>query len=140
MISFDPPMYMLAPSQPLPASYHIRVNEPSPTGLLMGPYPPFKGVAATTLEGPNAVLASIVLASQGIEKHDRHLERRLPVSGLECCPACHPERSEGSLCPSSQILRFAQDDRHSLQMSSGSLVDFDTITLRLSCNMSLIIL
>ena len=23
---------------------------------------------------------------------------------------CHPERSEGSLCPSSQILRFAQDD------------------------------
>jgi hypothetical protein len=24
--------------------------------------------------------------------------------------ACHPERSEGSLRPSSQILRFAQDD------------------------------
>ncbi len=24
---------------------------------------------------------------------------------------CHPERSEGSLCPSRQILRFAQDDK-----------------------------
>src|SRR5260221_12699867 len=23
----------------------------------------------------------------------RHLERRLPVSGLERCPGCHPERS-----------------------------------------------
>src|SRR6266852_1649171 len=41
----------------------------------------------------------------------RHLEIRLPVSGLERCPACHPERSEGSLRPSSQILRCAQDDR-----------------------------
>jgi hypothetical protein len=47
----------------------------------------------------------------------RHVERRLPVSGLERCPACHPERSEGSLRPSSQILRCAQDDRPSLQMS-----------------------
>src|SRR6266849_8070497 len=56
----------------------------------------------------------------------RHLERRLPVSVLEWCPACHPERSEGSLRPSSQILRCAQDDRpkaraqddrHYLQMS-----------------------
>ena len=26
----------------------------------------------------------------------RHLERRLPVSGLERGPPCHPERSEGS--------------------------------------------
>src|SRR5260370_4210695 len=25
--------------------------------------------------------------------------------------SCHPERSEGSLCPSRQILRFAQDDK-----------------------------
>src|SRR2546429_3167377 len=32
----------------------------------------------------------------------RHLERRLPVSGLERGPACHPERSEGSFRPSSQ--------------------------------------
>ena len=51
----------------------------------------------------------------------RHLERRLPVSGLECCPACHPERSEGPLRPSSQVLRFAQDDRPSLQMSRCQL-------------------
>ncbi len=47
----------------------------------------------------------------------RHLERRLPVSGLERCPGCHPERSEGSLCPASQTLRCAQGDRHSLQMN-----------------------
>jgi len=39
---------------------------------------------------------------------DRHLERRLPVSGLERWPGCHPERSEGSLCPASQTLRCAQ--------------------------------
>jgi len=32
----------------------------------------------------------------------RHLERRLPVIGLERCPGCHPERSEGSLRPASQ--------------------------------------
>src|SRR5881227_1315510 len=49
----------------------------------------------------------------------RHLERRLPVSGFESCPDCHPERSEGSLRPSSQILRCAQDDRHYLQMSGS---------------------
>ncbi len=47
----------------------------------------------------------------------RHLERRLPVSGRESCPACHPERSEGSGLPDGEILRFAQDDRHYLQMS-----------------------
>jgi len=39
------------------------------------------------------------------------------VSGLERCPGCHPERSEGSLRPSSQTLRCAQGDTHSLQMS-----------------------
>ncbi len=48
----------------------------------------------------------------------RRLEIRLPVSGLERGPACHPERSEESLRPASQILRCAQDDRHSLQMSN----------------------
>src|SRR5438128_10294290 len=48
-----------------------------------------------------------------------HLERRLPGSGLERCPGCHPERSEGSLRPSSQTLRCAQGDRHYLQMSTG---------------------
>ncbi len=47
----------------------------------------------------------------------RRLEIRLPVRGLGRCPACHPERSEGSLRPSSQTLRCAQGDRHSLQMS-----------------------
>src|SRR5260221_7078411 len=47
----------------------------------------------------------------------RCLERRLPGSGLERGPGCHPERSEGSLRPSSQTLRFAQGDRHSLQIS-----------------------
>ncbi len=46
----------------------------------------------------------------------RHLEIRLPVRGLERCPACHPERSEGSLRPSSQTFRCTQGDRHSLQM------------------------
>src|SRR6266566_6993720 len=48
----------------------------------------------------------------------RHLEIRLAVSGLERCPACHPERSEGSLRPASQILRCAQDDSQYLQMST----------------------
>ena len=71
----------------------------------------------------------------------RHLEIRLPVGGHTFCPCCHPERSEGSLyvrraasalsahacChpersegslyEPSQILRFAQDDKPSLQMS-----------------------
>src|SRR5712691_6715694 len=45
---------------------------------------------------------------------------KTPVSGLERGPACHPERSEGSLCSASQILRCAQDDRHDLQMSAAS--------------------
>jgi len=36
--------------------------------------------------------------------------RRFPVSGLERCPACHPERREGSGEPAAQILRGAQDD------------------------------
>jgi hypothetical protein len=40
------------------------------------------------------------------------------LSGLERCPGCHPERSEGSLHPSSQTLRFAQGDRHYLQISA----------------------
>ncbi len=47
----------------------------------------------------------------------RRLEIRLPVSGLEWCPGCHPERSEGSLRPSSQTLRFAQGDKYYLQVS-----------------------
>src|SRR6266851_6504697 len=50
-------------------------------------------------------------------RQTRHLERRLPVSGLERGPGCHPERSEGSLRPASQTLRCAQGDRPSLQMS-----------------------
>jgi hypothetical protein len=51
------------------------------------------------------------------------------VSGLERCPGCHPERSEGSLRPASQTLRgvyterseCAQGDRPSLQMSDVRL-------------------
>src|SRR5438128_12408552 len=49
----------------------------------------------------------------------RHLERRLPVSGLERCPACHPERSEGSRSLDEEILRCAQDDSPYLQMSKA---------------------
>src|SRR3989442_14306061 len=51
-------------------------------------------------------------------RHYRHLERRLPVSGLERDPGCHPERSEGSGEPAEEILRCAQDDSPSLQMSN----------------------
>ena len=51
---------------------------------------------------------------------NRHLERRFPVSGLVRCPACYPERSEGSGEPAAQILRCAQDDRYYLQMSMGT--------------------
>ncbi len=47
----------------------------------------------------------------------RYLERRLPVSGRERCPGCHPLLRSGSLCPASQTLRCAQGDRHSLQMN-----------------------
>ena len=39
------------------------------------------------------------------------------MSGLEKRPGCHPERSEGSRCPTSQILSAAKDDSHYLQMS-----------------------
>jgi len=53
----------------------------------------------------------------------RYLEIRLPVSGLESGFACHPERSEGSLRPASQILRFAQDDRPYLQTSVTIKID-----------------
>src|SRR5260370_27825684 len=64
----------------------------------------------------------------------RHLERRLPVSGLERYPGCHPfaalrassERSEGSFRPASQTLRCAQGDRPSLQMST---VSFASLTM-----------
>ncbi len=49
----------------------------------------------------------------------RCLEIRLPVSGLEWCPGCHPERSEGSGLTEAEILRCAQDDRHYLQLSDS---------------------
>src|ERR1700694_2523875 len=42
----------------------------------------------------------------------RHLEIRLPMSGLEKRPGCHPERSEGSGSSGTEILRCAQDDSH----------------------------
>src|SRR6266480_7815216 len=47
----------------------------------------------------------------------RHLEIMPPVSGLERCPVCHPERSEGSGEPDAEILSAAKDDRPYLQMS-----------------------
>ena len=60
---------------------------------------------------------------------------KAPGSGLETGPGCHPslchpERSEGSLRPSSQTLRgvypersaWAQGDSHSLQISVYPLV------------------
>src|SRR5207249_3679750 len=64
-------------------------------------------------------------ACQALNKLPRHSERRLAVNGpplrselalersegmtlLESGPGCHPERSEGSVRPSSQILRCAQ--------------------------------
>jgi hypothetical protein len=46
------------------------------------------------------------------------VEIRLPVSELEKCPGCHPERSEGSGSPDTEILRCAQDDSHYLHMSA----------------------
>src|SRR6266487_20479 len=63
--------------------------------------------------------------------NDRRLERRLPVSGLEWCARCHPERSEGSLRPWSSTLRCAQGDRHSLPMS-GLMMCFLTSCLFLT--------
>src|SRR5260221_12424000 len=70
----------------------------------------------------------------------RRLERRLPVKGRERCPGCHPERSEGSLRPSSQTLRgvyperseWAQGDRHSLQMSIASASEMQQVAWTLS--------
>ena len=41
------------------------------------------------------------------------------VSVGACSPGCHPERSEGSRCLDTQILRCAQDDRPSRHMSYG---------------------
>jgi hypothetical protein len=60
------------------------------------------------------------MQGESYRRQHRHLEIRLPVSGLERCPGCHPERSEGSNSPDEEILRCAQDDRHYLQMSNVS--------------------
>src|SRR6266700_3927194 len=51
----------------------------------------------------------------------RHLEIRLPVSGLACYPPCHPSLRSGSGSTNAEILRCAQDDKHYLQMSRTSL-------------------
>jgi len=53
---------------------------------------------------------AVLYLRQGVKANTRHLEIRLPVSGLERGPACHPERSEGSGSPDGEILRYAQDD------------------------------
>src|SRR5260370_37955485 len=48
----------------------------------------------------------------------RHLERRIPVSGLERYPGCHPERSEGSLRPASQAFaEFPLSEAHGLRVT-----------------------
>jgi|SRR6266404_4292867 len=65
----------------------------------------------------------------------RRLERRRPVSGRERGPGCHPEPirfaqgklRDGSVRPSSQTLRCAQGDRHSLQMSTLALPNWYNI-------------
>ena len=57
-------------------------------------------------------MSTVEQASQAFGDPARHPERELCIS-----PVCHPERSEGSLRPSSQTLRCAQGDRHDLQMS-----------------------
>src|SRR6266567_5605665 len=58
----------------------------------------------------------------------RHLEIRLPVSGLACYPPCHPSLREGSGSTNAEILPLreargfgscAQDDKHYLQMSAN---------------------
>ena len=44
--------------------------------------------------------------------------------------ACHPERSEGSVRPSSQILRFAQDDtQDSTQVRSQEVLSSNVYQL-----------
>ncbi len=53
------------------------------------------------------------------------------MGGLERCPGCHPERSEGSLRPASQTLRgvyperseWAQGDRYSVKVSDNGISD-----------------
>src|SRR5947209_5369373 len=71
-----------------------------------------------TLLQPTTNYSTIINQCPARTLPDRHLERMPPVSGLERRPGCHPERSEGSLRPASEILRCAQDDRPYLQMSS----------------------
>jgi len=41
----------------------------------------------------------------------------LRVTLLERGPGCHPEHSAGSGSPDAEILRCAQDDKHSLRMT-----------------------
>ena len=61
-----------------------------------------------------------------------------PVSGLERCPGCHPERSEGSSEPAEEILRCAQDDRPYLQMSvlRGLILRGGSFMVQLNYNFS----
>ena len=77
---------------------------------------------------PRSCSPSCAAAGSKWRECSRHLEIRLPVSGLACYPPCHPERmsrsperseGEGSLRSSSQILREARDDKHYLQMSAN---------------------
>src|SRR6266851_9198371 len=69
----------------------------------------------------------LVLHMQRLPCTSRRLERRLPVSGLERCPGCHPSLRSGSGSPDEETLRgvyperseWAQGDRQYLQMSTN---------------------
>src|SRR5207244_8636553 len=48
----------------------------------------------------------------------RHLERRFPVSRLERCPACHPERNARTPCTSRQSVPEPQGDLYTPNTST----------------------
>jgi hypothetical protein len=54
-----------------------------------------------------AIIYVSPVSCQRSKLKERHLEIRLPASGREWCPGCHPERSEGSLCPSRRAALIA---------------------------------
>ena len=68
----------------------------------------------------DAVLHYLTFREPALGHHGIHGfpgERRRVVSGLERCPGCHPERSEGSLRPASQTRRLCSEP--TLERSEG---------------------
>src|SRR5437588_8979504 len=53
-------------------------------------------------------LTSTVRGLSWLAAYNSRQTGQIPLSRLEWCPGCHPERSEGSLRPWSQTLRCAQ--------------------------------